>query len=225
MTKENSLDNTPHVFQRNKIKFDFEIKQTIKLTQKQEELIKLTEDKETKIILVKGPAGTAKSYTSIYCALKSLQSRRVSDIIYIRPIVESADTHMGALPGEVQDKISPYAQVLEDKLAELLMRDDIKKIKNDNRVSFVPVSFARGLHWAAKFIVIDEAQSFSRRELVTLMTRIGEFSKVMLCGDVTQSDLKNGERDSFSRLFDLFNDEESKSNGIFCFEFSFGFVF
>ena len=218
MAKDNSFDTSPFVFQRNKCKIEFEIRD-IRFTEKQKELLALIDDKKTKLIFVKGFAGTGKSYIAVYSALKSLLQKKTSDIIYIRPIVESSDSKLGYLPGTCEEKIFPYSQVLEDKLIELINTPDIKRLKDDNRIHVIPVNFARGLHWAAKFIILDEAQNFNTKELVTILTRIGEFCKVIICADPSQSDLNNGKADSFQKIYNLFNDEESRNNGIFCFEF------
>ena len=170
--------------------------------------------KNNKIIFVSGPAGTAKTFTAAYCALQALNNKRVSDILYIRPIVESSDTHMGYLPGTADEKVAPYGQIINDKNAEFLPALDVKKLKDDDRIHANSVSFARGQHWAAKFIIIDEAQSFTQPELITLMTRMGEASKMVICADRKQSDLKNGKNGGFIKLMSVFSDDESKGQGI-----------
>ena len=89
-------------------------------------------------------------------------------------------------------------------------------LKKSELLSAKPINYLRGASWADKLIVADEAQNFSYKELVTLITRIGENSKMFICGDFMQSDIKSS---GFKQMFDLFNDEISQENGIFCFQF------
>jgi phosphate starvation-inducible PhoH-like protein len=147
-----------------------------------------------------------------------IDEKRVSDLIYVRSVVESADVKMGTLPGEADDKLSPYTRPLVDKLDELLPKNDIKYLLNEKRIEGVPIGYLRGLNWNAKVIVGDEMQNCTRKELITLMTRAGEFSKIFLVGDPTQSDINS--RSGFNDMFNLFNDESSKQNGIHSFEFT-----
>lgn len=211
-------DSSPVVFQRKKIDYELKIRE-FPWTDKQKELISLILSKDVKILFLNGPAGTSKTLTSVYCGLKLLNDKKVSDFLYIRPIVESSDSQLGALPGTASEKIHPYMIVLEDKLIELLPSPEIKKLQDDNRINAMPVSFTRGCHWPCKYIFIDESQNYSRRELITLMTRVGEFSKVVISADPAQSDLKKDKQGAFIELLNLFSDEESKKNGIYTFSF------
>lgn len=210
-------DKSPLVFQRNKIDNPLSIIQR-ELTEKQQRFIDLALDKKVKMLLVSGPAGTTKTYLSVLAALMLMNEKRISDIVYVRSIVESADVKMGTLPGEADDKLSPYTRPLLDKLDELLPKDHIQYLIKDSRVEGLPVGYLRGLNWNAKAIIGDEMQNLTKKELVTLMTRAGEFSKLFLCGDPQQSDI-NG-RSGFQSIFNLFNDDTSKEHGIYTFEFT-----
>ena len=210
-------DRSPVVHQRDKIGNCLTIFKR-DLTPKQQEFIELALDKSTKLMLVSGPAGTTKTYLAILAALTLLDEGRVSDIVYVRSIVESAEVKMGTLPGEADDKLSPYTRPLIDKLDELLPKADVQYLIKDNRVEGLPVGYLRGLNWNAKAIIGDEMQNCTKKELVTLMTRAGEFSKIFLLGDPQQSDI-NG-RSGFQSIFNLFQDNESKENGIVTFQFT-----
>ena len=212
----NKKDNSPIIPQRNKIRNAITIYQR-ELNEKQKEFLALAQDKATKIIFVSGPAGTSKTYMSVYHALQLINQRRVSDLIYIRTAVESSDSKLGFLPGEAVDKMAPYLQPLLDKLAELLPRSDIDALQKDQRISAVPVGFLRGLNWNAKVIIADEAQNMTYKELFTLITRTGEFSKVFIIGDPDQSDI-NG-KSGFIKMINQFEDQESRDNGIHIFRF------
>lgn len=211
-------DSSPHVHQRDKIGFDLDIKHRSDLTDRQKEFIDLVLDKKSKMIFVKGPAGTSKTYVSILAGLILLQARRMSDIIYIRSIAESASKDLGSLPGEIGSKISPFLMPLMDKLDELLPKAQVDRLIKEERVHGLPINYVRGASYAAKVVVADEAQNLNESELTTLISRIGEYSKFILCGDPFQSDI--GRKTGFMNLYNLFNDDESKENGIFTFEFT-----
>lgn len=200
------------VHQRDKIRFDLSIRQRDDLTDKQKQLIDLILDKSTRIVFVSGPAGTSKTFVSVLAGLMLMQKHSVSDILYIRSVIESASKSLGYLPGEAGDKMEPYIRPLMDKLEELLPKEQIDQLVKEKRVEGVPVNFLRGASINAKFIIADEAQNFNKKELVTILTRLGKFSKLILCGDPAQSDIHA--KSGFQKLADLFNDEQSRENGI-----------
>jgi len=204
-------DRSPVIPQRNKLRNQLSIFKR-EFNDKQKEFLELALNKETKLIFVSGPAGTAKTYMAIYSALYLINQRRVSDLIYIRSAVESSDSKIGFLPGEANEKMAPYIQPLMDKLGELLSKSDIDILKKEERITAVPVGYLRGLNWNAKVIIADEAQNMTEKELFTLITRTGEFSKVFVLGDPDQSDI-NG-KSGFIKMVSRFDDEESKTNGI-----------
>ena len=211
-------DNSPYVFQRDKIAFDLSIKE-LPWTDRQREIINLFLDKKTKVLFLKGPAGTSKTILAMYCGLTLLNKKRVSDMVLVRSAVESSDSKLGFLPGDIAEKFGVYLTPFHDKFEELLSKPQLDKLEKDNRLTICPINFARGLHFSAKFICADEIQNFSTREIQTIMSRIGEFSKVFLCGDPEQSDLAYG-KSGFNKVFDLFNNEQSREQGIFCMELS-----
>jgi len=213
-----SKDDSPYVFQRDKIKFELNIK-NLPWTDKQKQVIDLILNKKTKVLFLKGPAGTSKTILAMYTGLTLLNLKRVSDIILVRSAVESSDSKLGFLPGDVAEKFNVYLTPFHDKFSELLDKSQIDRLEKDNRLTICPINFARGLHFSAKFICADEIQNFSKKEIQTLMSRVGEFSKLLLCGDPEQSDLPVG-KSGFNKVYDLFNTEEAKEHGIFCFEFT-----
>ncbi len=216
-TTNDKSDTSPIIPQRSKLKIDLHLYQR-PLTDKQKQFLELASDKSAKIIFVSGPAGTSKTFLAVFEALKLINEKRVSDLIYIRSAVESSDTKLGFLPGEAGDKLAPYIQPLMDKLAEMLPKSEIDLLVKEERVSGVPVGFLRGLNWNAKVIIADEAQNLTFKELFTLITRVGEFSKVFILGDPDQSDI-NG-KSGFIKMVSQFEDEESRQNGIHVFRFT-----
>ena len=209
-------DNSPYVFQRDKIAFDLSIK-NLPWTNKQKEIIERFLDKGTKVLLLKGPAGTSKTTLSMYCGLTLLNMKRVSDMVLVRSAVESSDSKLGFLPGTLDEKIAVYLTPFHDKFEELLCKAQLDRLQKDNRLTICPINFARGLHFSAKFVCGDEVQNFSKKEIHTLLSRIGEFSKVFLCGDPEQSDLPYG-KSGFDKVYRLFDNDDAKEHGIFCME-------
>ena len=215
-TEELKVDKSPIVYQKSKLKNELSIYER-ELTEKQKQFVEIALNKETKMVFVSGPAGTSKTYITIYSALKLLNSKKISDLIYIRSAVESSDNKLGFLPGEAHEKMAPYIQPLLEKLYEMLPKHQIDLLEKEERIDSVPLGFLRGLNWNAKCIIADEAQNMTSKELITLITRTGEFSKVFIMGDPEQSDI-NG-KSGFTKVVNLFDDEESRQNGIFVFKF------
>jgi len=206
------------VNQASKIKFDLNIRD-LPWTNIQQEVIQTALHQDTRMMFIKGKAGTSKTILATYCALQLLNQRKVSDIIFVRAAVESSDSKLGHLPGDVDEKIRFYNLPFVDKLEELLNPGDIRLLHDQKRVVGFPVNFARGMHWAAKAIIIDEAQNLTKNELKTLVTRLGEFSRIFILSDPEQSDLPFNKQGGFEFFSGLFDDEESRANGIYNFSF------
>jgi len=209
-------DKSPIIPQREKLRINLDIFQR-QLTPKQQSFLDLALDKQSKLIFVSGPAGTAKTYLSVQAALTMISNKRVSDLIYVRSVVESAETKMGFLPGEVVDKLAPFLAPMMEKVEELLPKNQVDLLKKEERISGFPVGHLRGRNWNAKVIIGDEAQNMTEKELITLITRTGEFAKVFIIGDPEQSDI-NG-KSGFIKMISRFDDEEARENGIHVFRF------
>jgi phosphate starvation-inducible PhoH-like protein len=186
-------------------------------TPKQKDFIDIALNENTKLMFVQGPAGSAKTYLSVYCGLELISNALVSELVYIRSAVESSDQKLGFLPGAQEDKMAPYLEPFKDKLEEFLSAVDVRYLQEEERIYGIPVGFLRGASWEDKFVMVDEAQNMTEKELITTMTRIGENTKVFICGDNMQSDI--GNKSGFSNIIKLFSDDESKQKGIFSYEF------
>lgn len=190
-----------------------------KLTDRQKCFLASALDHKVKIMFVNGPAGSTKTYMAVYSALRLLSAYHELDMLYVRTVIESAEKGLGALPGDLDEKFNPYMAPLEDKLWEMLPQNTTikKELLEEGRVKAMPINFIRGADWKNKVVIADEAQNFTFKELTTLITRLGENSKLFVCGDSMQSDI-NG-KSGFRGMFDLFSDKESKYNGIETFGF------
>ena len=213
--KKKIQDKSPIVPQRDKIENFLEIKQ-LAWTDNQKKFIELVQNKETKVIFCKGPAGTAKSLLSVYSALRALNDKKIGEIFYIRNPVESSTHNLGFLKGDLHSKLDPYLQPLMDKLHELLSKSQVERLLREERIKGLPVGFLRGLSINASYIICDEAQNLSVHDLLLITTRMGRFSKLILIGDIRQSDIKNS---GFERIYNLFDDKKSADKGIVTFKF------
>jgi phosphate starvation-inducible PhoH-like protein len=212
-------DNSPRVPQREKIKGNLHIND-LNWTEKQKEFFKLAAHKDTKVIFINGPAGSSKTILAVYSSLQLMNERRISDIIYLRSAVESSDAHLGFLPGGVDEKLHFYNLPFIDKLQELLSKPDIEKLNKEQRISMFPVGFSRGMSWNAKCIILDEAQNSTRKEIITVLTRLGKFTKCFILADPYQTDLPSNRAGGFLNLVEVFDNDESRTHGIQVFNFT-----
>jgi phosphate starvation-inducible PhoH-like protein len=187
------------------------------LTDKQNQLLKIIFDNDSKIIFISGPAGTSKTYVAIYGALQLYNMNNDRGITYVRTIAESGEKSLGALPGEMAEKINPYMMPMNEKLDELLIPGQASILREKDIVKGMPVNYLRGASWMDEIVIADESQNFTFKELTTLMTRLGRGSKLIICGDPMQSDI-NG-KSGFADMYSVFNDDESKNKGIHTFNF------
>lgn len=190
-------------------------------TEKQQDFLKIAMRKSTKIMFINGPAGTAKTLLSVYCGLKNVQFDRSSGVIYLRSAVESSDRHLGALPGDADEKLGFYNLPFFDKLDELIGHNHAGDLMKSGLFSTFPVNFARGMSWNNKFIILDEAQNSSKKEIVTILTRLGEGSKCFVLADPMQTDLRDKDGGAFSELYNKFLDcPEAHDHGVYSFRFT-----
>ena len=201
------------------------LKRAIKLnqlpwTEKQKEFFKIALHPSTKIVFVNGPAGTAKTLLSTYCSLQLLNMKVTDSIMYLRSAVESSDKSLGFLPGTAEEKLRFYNLPFLDKLDELLLETKAEKLEEQNRISMFPVNFARGMNWKDKCIILDEAQNSTMKEIITVLTRMGEGSRCFILADPMQTDLKQEDKaHGFEKICKALSDEESVQNGIYTFNF------
>ena len=201
------------------------IKRQIKLkqfpwTEKQKKFFKIALHPDTKVVFVNGPAGTSKTLLATYCALQLLNMKAISDIMYLRSAVESADRSLGFLPGSAEEKLRFFNLPFLDKLEELLQNTRVEKLEKEERISMFPVNFARGMNWMAKCIILDEAQNSTIKEIITVLTRLGEGSRCFVLADPMQTDIKQEDKThGFVNIASAFSDEESLQRGIYTFHF------
>jgi len=140
------------------------------------------------IIFGIGPAGTGKTYLAVAEAVSMLRDKKVARVILTRPIVEAGES-LGFLPGDVQAKVNPYFRPLYDALNEMLEFEKYQKYLERNIIEIAPLAYMRGRTLNDSFVILDEAQNTSPEQMKMFLTRLGENSKAIITGDLTQIDI------------------------------------
>ena len=155
------------------------------------------------ITLVVGPAGTGKTFLAVAMAVEALRKGEFRRIVLARPAVEAGE-RLGFLPGGYQEKVNPYLRPLHDALGDLLEPDRLRRLVDQHVVEVVPLAYMRGRTLNHSFIILDEGQNTTARQMVMFLTRMGERSKIVVTGDITQTDLPDravsGLVDAWKRL-------------------------
>jgi len=155
------------------------------------------------MVFALGPAGTGKTYLAVAQAVAMLQAGRVERIVLSRPAVEAGE-RLGFLPGDLREKVDPYLRPLYDALYDMLPPDQVVKRLSSGEIEVAPLAFMRGRTLAHAFVIMDEAQNTTPVQMKMFLTRLGEGSRMVVTGDLTQVDLpagqKSGLRDAMETL-------------------------
>jgi len=148
--------------------------------------------KKNDLVFCIGPAGTGKTYLAVAMALSYLKSGRIRRIVLARPAVEAGEK-LGYLPGDIKAKVNPYLRPLYDAIADMMDVAHVKKYLESDLIEILPLAYMRGRTLNDAFIILDEAQNCTVKQMKTFLTRLGMKSKVVVTGDITQVDLSAGE--------------------------------
>jgi phosphate starvation-inducible PhoH-like protein len=143
------------------------------------------------VVFATGPAGTGKTYVAVAKAVEALEAGRVGRIVLSRPAVEAGES-LGFLPGDMEEKLSPYLRPLYDVLTDRLSAKQVRAMMQEGLIEVAPIAFMRGRTLNNAFVVIDEAQNCTYAQLKMLLTRLGWHSTMVITGDPAQSDLLPG---------------------------------
>ena len=135
-----------------------------------------------------GPAGTGKTYTAVAIAVKALKDREVKRIIFTRPAVESGE-NLGFLPGDLKEKLDPYMQPIYDALFDMIPVSKLNDYIEKGTIQIAPLAFMRGRTLDNAFVILDEGQNATEKQMKMFLTRMGISAKFIITGDVTQIDL------------------------------------
>ena len=159
------------------------------------------------ITFCQGVAGSGKTHIAIGMALEYLLDEKVKKIVITRPVVESGEK-IGYLPGSAEEKLHPYLLPLLDEVNHFISSSQFATLKLNNKIDIVPLGLMRGRNFHNAFIVADECQNASYQQLKMLLTRIGMNSKMVLTGDISQSDLYRDMQGGFNTMTEMLSDIE-----------------
>ncbi|MFH1441932.1 MAG: PhoH family protein [Candidatus Omnitrophota bacterium] len=163
--------------------------------------------KEYDIVFGLGPAGTGKTYLAMASAVEALKNQQVRRIILTRPAIEAGES-LGFLPGDMAEKISPYVRPLYDAIYDMMDADTIEKYLETGIIEVAPLAYMRGRTLNDAFIIMDEAQNATAEQMKMFLTRLGFYSKAVITGDITQSDLPNAKPAGLIQSQELLNNIE-----------------
>ena len=145
------------------------------------------------IIFALGPAGTGKTYVAVAQAVSQLMTGSVQRLILSRPAVEAGEK-LGFLPGDMKDKVDPYLRPLYDALYDCMPPEQVERRLASGEIEIAPIAFMRGRTLADAFVILDEAQNTTREQMKMFLTRFGQNSRMVVCGDPRQVDIPGGDR-------------------------------
>ena len=140
-----------------------------------------------------GPAGTGKTYLAVAIAVSMLKKRQIRRIVLARPAVEAGEK-LGFLPGDLQAKVNPYLRPLFDAIEDMMEFTQMRKLMDLDIIEIIPLAFMRGRTLNESVIICDEAQNTSTMQMLMVLTRLGQGSKMIITGDITQTDLPHGQK-------------------------------
>ncbi len=160
-------------------------------TENQEKFMKAMNRAE--LVFGLGPAGTGKTFLAVAKAVEMLQENKIDKVILTRPAVEAGE-NLGFLPGDLKEKIDPYLRPLYDALYEMMPTDVVEKKMASEIIEIAPLAYMRGRTLAHAIVILDEAQNTTPMQMKMFLTRLGEGSRMVVNGDLTQTDLPRGVR-------------------------------
>ena len=161
--------------------------------------------KKNSIVFGVGPAGTGKTYLAVALAVAAMKNHEVDRIILTRPAVEAGEK-LGFLPGDLAEKVDPYLRPLYDALQEMMGEDNYLRHIESGKIEIAPLAYMRGRTLSNSFIILDEAQNTTKEQMKMFLTRMGENSRIVVTGDVTQIDLPSSVESGMKNALEVLKD-------------------
>ena len=156
------------------------------------------------VVFCIGPAGSGKTYLAVANAINCLKNRKVEKVILSRPAVEAGEK-IGFLPGDITEKVDPYLRPIYDALHDMMPAEKVEKKLLSGEIEIAPLAFMRGRTLKNSYIIIDEAQNTSTIQMKMVLTRLGEGSRMVVTGDLTQVDLPKGQKSGLTEAVKILN--------------------
>ena len=176
----------------------------------QEEYVEKLLDTQNVIVFATGPAGTGKTMLAVLTAIKAFKEGQIKKIVVTRPAVGVDDERHGFLPGDINKKMEPWTRPIFDVFEEYYSTKEIQNMIDENVIEISPLAFMRGRTFKQSFIIADEMQNATPNQMKMLLTRIGEHSRMVVTGDIQQTDRREAQNGllDFSKLFRLYQDSK-----------------
>ncbi len=189
-----------------------------KWTDKQREIIKAICREQNSLVIVNAIFGSGKTLVAVHALLQAYYKGEIKKIVYVRTPLQSGRTgaQLGFLSGDLQQKLEPFFQPMMEKLIEIVGKTEADKLVRIGAVEIIPTCLLRGRSFVDCGVILDEAQNCTKEELILIATRIGLGSKLVIIGDNFQCDI--GKASGFKEIYDIFNDDDSLTEGISCHE-------
>ncbi|PMP69081.1 MAG: phosphate starvation-inducible protein PhoH [Thermodesulfobacterium geofontis] len=158
--------------------------------------------RKSEIVFGIGPAGTGKTYLAVAMAVSFLMKGEINRIILVRPAVEAGEK-LGFLPGDIAEKVNPYLRPLYDALYDMLSFDKVVRLFQKGAIEIAPLAFMRGRTLNEAFIILDEAQNTTSEQMKMFLTRLGQNSKAVITGDITQIDLPDPKKSGLLEAIEI----------------------
>jgi len=152
-----------------------------------------------------GPAGSGKTYLAVAKAVEALKGKRVERIVLSRPAVEAGE-RLGFLPGDMKEKVDPYLRPLYDALYDMMPPDMVDRMLASGQIEIAPIAFMRGRTLSQSYVIIDEAQNTTPVQMKMVLTRLGDDSRMVITGDLSQVDLPYGQRSGLEDAVSILDD-------------------
>jgi phosphate starvation-inducible PhoH-like protein len=157
-----------------------------------------------------GPAGTGKTYLAVASAVAALESGKVSRIVLTRPVVEAGEK-LGFLPGDFYEKVHPYLKPLYDAFYNMVGPDKFRLLRDEETIEIIPLAYMRGRTLDDAFVILDEGQNTTPEQMKMFLTRLGNGSRMVITGDITQIDLEKKTRSGLVQIIDILKGVEDIS--------------
>jgi len=152
-----------------------------------------------------GPAGSGKTYLAVAKAVEALKAKRIERIVLSRPAVEAGE-RLGFLPGDMKEKVDPYLRPLYDALYDMMPPDMVDRMLASGQIEIAPIAFMRGRTLSQSYVIIDEAQNTTPVQMKMVLTRLGDDSRMVITGDLSQVDLPHGQKSGLEDAVSILDD-------------------